>query len=39
MNMALDGSSREEVEAHLAGEFGPADRDAMLEDVFERVGG
>jgi hypothetical protein len=38
MKMALDGSSREEVDGHLAEEFDLADRDALLDEVFARVG-
>jgi hypothetical protein len=38
MNMALDGSSREEVDEHLADEFDLSDRDALLDEVFDRAG-
>jgi hypothetical protein len=38
MNMALDGASREDVEQRMADEFGLADADAMLDEVFERAG-
>jgi vacuolar-type H+-ATPase subunit H len=38
MNMALEGASREEVEKRLAGEFEVDDREALLDDVFSRVG-
>jgi hypothetical protein len=38
MNMALEGASRDEVESHLADEFGSGDRGALLDEVFDRVG-
>jgi vacuolar-type H+-ATPase subunit H len=38
MNMALEGASREEVDRRLAEEFDVEDRDALLDDVFARVG-
>jgi outer membrane biosynthesis protein TonB len=38
MKMALDGASREEVDAHLAESFDLADREALLDEVFARVG-
>jgi DivIVA domain-containing protein len=38
MKMALDGSSRDEVDRHLAEHYDLADRDKLLDDVFERVG-
>ena len=37
MKMALDGSTREEVAAHLAEVYGLTDSDALLDDVFARV--
>jgi vacuolar-type H+-ATPase subunit H len=37
MKMALDGSSREEVDRHLAESYGPGDRSALLDEVFSRV--
>jgi hypothetical protein len=37
MKMALDGSSREEVEKHLAANYGVADAAKLLDDVFSRV--
>jgi hypothetical protein len=38
MNMALDGASREDVEQRMADEFGLSERDALLDEVFERAG-
>jgi hypothetical protein len=38
MNMALDGSSREEIEKHLAETYGLRDASQLLDDVFSRVG-
>jgi DivIVA domain-containing protein len=38
MKMALDGSSREEVDRRLAENYDLADRDKLLDEVFERVG-
>jgi hypothetical protein len=38
MNMALDGSSREDVQKHLASKFGIEDASKLLDDVFSRVG-
>jgi vacuolar-type H+-ATPase subunit H len=38
MNMALEGASREEVGKRLAEDFDVDDRDALVEDVFSRVG-
>jgi len=38
MKMALDGSSREDVERHLDESFGLSDASALLDDVFERAG-
>jgi hypothetical protein len=39
MKMALDGASREQVEAHLVDSYGPGDRSGLLDDVFARVSG
>jgi hypothetical protein len=39
MKMALDGSTREEVERHLAESYGIGDRGELLDDVFSRVSG
>jgi outer membrane biosynthesis protein TonB len=39
MKMALDGASREEIDAHLAESFDLTDRDALLDEVLARVGG
>jgi outer membrane biosynthesis protein TonB len=40
MNMALDGSSREEIEAKLRADFGDGiDHDAVLDDVLARAAG
>ena len=38
MNMALDGSSRDDVQQHLASKFGIEDASKLLDDVFARVG-
>jgi vacuolar-type H+-ATPase subunit H len=38
MNMALEGASREDVDRRLAEEFQVDDRNALLDDVFSRVG-
>ena len=38
MKMALDGSSRDEVDRHLAESYGPGDRSDLLDEVFSRVG-
>jgi hypothetical protein len=38
MKMALDGSSRDEVDRHLAESYGPGDRGDLLDEVFSRVG-
>ena len=39
MNMALTGSSREEIAAQLSSEFGQLDDlDGMLDDVLARAG-
>jgi hypothetical protein len=38
MKMALDGSSREEVERHLAESYGEGDRGELLDEIFSRVG-
>jgi DivIVA domain-containing protein len=38
MKMALDGSSREEVERRLADEFGVSEAAPLLDDVFARAG-
>jgi hypothetical protein len=38
MKMALDGSSREEVERHLADAYGLKDAGELLDDVFARAG-
>jgi hypothetical protein len=37
MKMALDGSSRDEVERHLAETYGAGDRGDLLDEVFSRV--
>lgn len=39
LNMALNGTPREETERYLAENFELEDRDAVLEDVYARVGG
>jgi hypothetical protein len=36
--MALEGASREDVDRRLAEEFQVDDRNALLDDVFSRVG-
>ena len=38
MKMALEGTPREEVAAHLADVYGLSDSDALLDDVFTRAG-
>jgi hypothetical protein len=38
LNMVLDGKPRNEVAAQLQDEFGLSDTDALLDDVFARVG-
>ena len=38
LKMALDGSSREDVERRLADEYGLADSSTLVEDVFSRAG-
>lgn len=38
MNMALDGATREEVDRHLADSYPAADRDALVDEVFSRIG-
>src|SRR5215208_382083 len=38
LNMALGGSSREETAAYLADNFSLADADALLDDVYAKVG-
>jgi DivIVA domain-containing protein len=38
LNMALNGSSREETEAYLAEHFDLADPEALLDDVYARAG-
>src|SRR5215216_2932075 len=38
LNMALGGSSREETAAYLAENFSLADADALLDDVYAKVG-
>ena len=38
MKMAIDGSSREEIEAELNSKFGAAERSALLDDVLSRAG-
>lgn len=39
LNMALNGSPREETAAYLAEHFTLADPDALLDDVYDRAGG
>jgi hypothetical protein len=39
LNMALNGTPREEVGRYLADNFELDDRDAVLDDVYSRVGG
>jgi hypothetical protein len=38
MKLALDGSSREDIDRHLAEEYDLTDRDKLLDEVFEAVG-
>jgi vacuolar-type H+-ATPase subunit H len=38
MKMALDGSSREDIDRHLAEGYDLTDRDQLLDEVFEAVG-
>ena len=38
-SMVLDGRPRDEVAQHLAQEFGLADSDALLDDLYARAGG
>ena len=38
MKLALDGSSRDEIEAELESKFGSGDRGALLDDVLARAG-
>jgi vacuolar-type H+-ATPase subunit H len=38
MKMALDGSSREDIDRHLAEGYDLTDRDKLLDEVFEAVG-
>ena len=37
--MALNGQSREETDRYLAENFDLADREALLDEVYESVGG
>lgn len=37
-SMVLDGKPREEVAQHLADDFGLADSDALLDDLYARAG-
>lgn len=39
LKMALDGAPRDEIESALAAKYGDADRVALLDDIFARVGG
>jgi hypothetical protein len=39
LNMALDGTSREETDRYLAENFKLSDRDALLDEVYESVQG
>jgi cell division septum initiation protein DivIVA len=39
LNMALDGTSREETDRYLAENFKLSDRDALLDEVYESVNG
>ena len=39
LNMALGGSSREETASYLAENFELEDPDALLDEVYARVGG
>lgn len=38
-SMVLDGTPRDEVAQHLADEFGLADSDALLDDLYARAAG
>ena len=38
LNMALDGKPRDEAAAHLREELGLEDSDALLDDVYSRLG-
>ena len=38
-SMVLDGKPRDEVAQHLADEFGLADSDALLDDLYARAAG
>jgi hypothetical protein len=38
LNMALDGKPRDEVAGYLRDELGVTDSDALLDDVYARVG-
>jgi septal ring factor EnvC (AmiA/AmiB activator) len=38
-SMVLDGKPRDEVAQHLAAEFGLADSDALLDDLYARAAG
>ena len=38
-SMVLDGKPRDEVAQHLADEFGVADSDALLDDLYARAAG
>jgi hypothetical protein len=37
MKMALEGSSREEIDSHLADAYGLDDNDKLLDDVLARA--
>jgi hypothetical protein len=39
LNMALDGTSREETDRYLAEHYKLSDRAALLDEVYESVGG
>jgi len=39
LNMALNGSPREETDRYLAKHFNLDDREAMLDELYARVGG
>ncbi|CAA9536984.1 MAG: hypothetical protein AVDCRST_MAG85-4224, partial [uncultured Solirubrobacteraceae bacterium] len=39
LNMALNGQSREETDRYLAENFDLSDRQALLDEVYESVGG
>ncbi|HWT92856.1 MAG TPA: hypothetical protein VN238_07655, partial [Solirubrobacteraceae bacterium] len=39
LNMALNGQSRDETDRYLAENFDLADRPALLDEVYESVGG